>query len=150
MLMKGVNDGEQSLRALASIIGTIGPDQVHVVVPDRPPAETWVAAPDAEGLMRAVAILGPIAHVVHPYTNMIDVSDYANPADAILGIITRHPMTQEQLGHLLSRWAQGEVDGALKQLAQDGKAHAVQRLGALFWTASPSIFPKAPATGAVS
>jgi wyosine [tRNA(Phe)-imidazoG37] synthetase (radical SAM superfamily) len=147
MLMQGVNDSEPSLRALASIIGTIGPDQVHVVVPDRPPAEPWVAAPDAEGLMRAVAVLGPIAHVVHPYTNTVDVSDYATPAEAILGIITRHPMSQEQLCRLLTRWSSDEVSMALRQLEQGGQAHAVERLNTCFWTASPSVFPTAPATG---
>ena len=150
MLMHGVNDSESSLRDLASILSTISPDQVHVVVPDRPPAEPWVAAPDAEGLMRAVAVLGPIAHVVHPYTNTVDVSDYATPAEAILGIITRHPMSQEQLCRLLTRWPQDEVVAALRQLEQSGQAHAVERLSTCFWTASPSVFPSAPAAGVIS
>jgi wyosine [tRNA(Phe)-imidazoG37] synthetase (radical SAM superfamily) len=147
MLIQGVNDSEQSLRALASIIRTIGAQQVHVVIPDRPPAEPWVAAPDSEGLMRAVAILGPIARVVHPYSNTVDVSDYATPADAILGIVTRQPMSQGQLGHLLTRWSEEEIAVALANLELDGQAHVVERLSTRFWTASPSFFPTAP-TGA--
>jgi len=148
MLMHGVNDSESNLRELAAIIGRIGPDQVHVVVPDRPPAEPWVEPPDAEGLMRATAILGPIAHVVHPYTSTVDVSDYATPADAILGIITRHPMSQAQLDGLLARWAPDAIADALACLEQTGQAHVVERLNTRFWTASPAVFPPAPAVRA--
>ena len=82
MLLAGINDTPEALADLAAAIRRVAPDEVHVVIPDRPPAETWVAPPDDEGLMRAIAVLGPIAHVVHPYTNGIDVSDYASPAEA--------------------------------------------------------------------
>jgi len=53
MLVKGLNDGEQALRDLAAVLREIGPDEVHVLLPDRPPAETWVQPTDEEGLLRA-------------------------------------------------------------------------------------------------
>lgn len=141
MLLRGVNDSADALAALASIIRQVAPDQVHVVIPERPPAETWVAPPDEEGLMRAVALLGPIAQVVHPYTNGIDVSDYATPGEAILSIITRHPMSEAQLDHLLAHWPTAELAQALVALEAAGIACPVERLGMRFWTAAPSHFP---------
>jgi wyosine [tRNA(Phe)-imidazoG37] synthetase (radical SAM superfamily) len=146
MLLQGVNDSRAALEALAAVIRQIAPDQVHVVIPERPPAETWVVPPDEEGLMRAVAILGPIAHVVHPYTNGIDVSDYATPGEAILSIITRHPMSEAQLDQLLSHWSNAEIAQALVALEVAGLARPVERLGMRFWTASPSHFPASMAT----
>ena len=139
--MRGVNDGAEELDALAAILRRVCPDQVHVVIPERPPAEPWVAPPDAEGLMQAVAILGPVAHMVHPYTNGIDVSDYATAGEAILSIIARHPMSSAQLGQLLARWNAAEVAAALAALEAGGFAHPVERLGTQFWAAAPSHFP---------
>jgi hypothetical protein len=116
---------------------------VHVVVPDRPPAEPWVGPPDDEGLMRAIAVLGPIARVVHPYNNGIDVSDYAAAEEAILGIVTRHPMSEEQLVHLLARWSWAEIARALAVLEDGGQINSVERHGTRFWIAAPSVFPDA-------
>ena len=145
MLLAGINDTPPALADLAAVIRDIAPDEVHVVIPDRPPAETWVAPPDDEGLLRAIAVLGPIAHVVHPYTNGIDVSDYAAPEEAILGIVTRHPMSEEQLAHLLGRWTAQQIGAALAALQANGQINAVERLGARFWSAAPSVFPVATA-----
>lgn len=143
MLLHGVNDSAEALAEIAAIVRRVQPEQVHVVVPERPPAEVWVAPPDDEGLMRAAALLGPVAQVVHPYTNGIDVSDYATPAEAVLGIITRHPMSEAQLDALLARWTPGEIADALAQLASAGQASTVERLGTRFWTATPAVFPVA-------
>jgi wyosine [tRNA(Phe)-imidazoG37] synthetase (radical SAM superfamily) len=140
MLIAGVNDTPAALWDLAAVIRRIRPDEVHLVVPDRPPAEPWVEPPDEEGLMRAMAVLGPIAHVVHPYSNGIDVSDYAAPAEAILGIVTRHPMSEEQLTHLLARWTPAAIAGALGGLQAAGQISSVERLGTRFWIAAPSVF----------
>jgi wyosine [tRNA(Phe)-imidazoG37] synthetase (radical SAM superfamily) len=143
MLLAGVNDTPEALADLAALIRRIGPDEVHVVIPDRPPAEPWVAPPDDEGLMRAIAVLGPIARVVHPYSNGIDVSDYATASDAILGIVTRHPMSEDQLAHLLAHWAPPEIASTLAELQAGGHINPVERLGTRFWIAAPSVFPAA-------
>jgi wyosine [tRNA(Phe)-imidazoG37] synthetase (radical SAM superfamily) len=146
MLLAGVNDTPAALADLAAAIHRVAPDEVHVVIPDRPPAEPWVAPPDDEGLMRAIALLGPVARLVHPYTNGIDISDYATPEDAILSIVTRHPMSEVQLEHLLLRWPAALVGAALAGLHAAGSISPVERLGARFWIAAPSVFPVAVPT----
>ena len=50
MLLKGLNDTEPALTAIAVALQRIRPDQVHLNVPLRPPAELWVETPDNEGL----------------------------------------------------------------------------------------------------
>ncbi len=145
MLLAGINDTTEALHDLAAVIRRIAPDEVHVVIPDRPPAEPWVQPPDDEGLMRAIALLGPIAHVAHPYSNGIDVSGYATPAEAILGIVTRHPMSEEQLAHWLTCWPAAEITAALARLQVEGQVQPIERLATRFWIAAPSVFPAAVA-----
>jgi wyosine [tRNA(Phe)-imidazoG37] synthetase (radical SAM superfamily) len=61
MLVSGLNDTEQALTGIASVLQRIQPDRVHLTQPERPPAETWVHPTDEAGLQRALDILGAIA-----------------------------------------------------------------------------------------
>jgi wyosine [tRNA(Phe)-imidazoG37] synthetase (radical SAM superfamily) len=142
MLVKGLNDTEDALRGIAAALRQIEPDQVHINLPIRPPAEPWVQPPDEAGLMRATAILGDIAQVVHPAEGTFDLSSCDTIVDAIVSIITRHPMREEELTRALERWTPGEAQEALQALAASGQAQAVERHGARFWSAAASRYPE--------
>jgi len=136
MLMDGVNDTEDALRDLAAQVRRIRPDAVHLDVPSRPPAESWVHPATEEGLMRASAILGERARVVHPVEGSFEFGGYDNVVDAVIGIITRHPMREDQLERSLERWTPGQVREALARLRADGRAKVVERYGVRFWSAA--------------
>jgi wyosine [tRNA(Phe)-imidazoG37] synthetase (radical SAM superfamily) len=142
MLVRGLNDSEETLRGIAAALETIRPDEVHINLPTRPPAETWVHPPDEDGLLRAMSILGEIARVVHPAEGNFDLSGYENVVDAIISIITRHPMRQDELERTLARWSKGQVNEALSELKSNGRAQVVERYGVRFWSAAPSRYPK--------
>jgi wyosine [tRNA(Phe)-imidazoG37] synthetase (radical SAM superfamily) len=141
MLIRGLNDTAEALNDIEAVLQRIRPDEVHINLPTRPPAETWVRPPDEDGLLRARAILGEIARVVHPAQSSFDLKGYENVVDAIIGIITRHPMRQEELERTLTRWAPGDVRGALAELETSGRAQVVERYGVRFWSAAPSHYP---------
>jgi wyosine [tRNA(Phe)-imidazoG37] synthetase (radical SAM superfamily) len=141
MLVRGLNDTEQALRDIASILRRVEPDEVHISLPTRPPAEIWVQPADDEGVLRALVILGEVAHVLHPAAGSFDVSGYENLADAVIGIITRHPMRQEELERTLDQAAPDQVDDILAELEQSGRAQVVERYGVRFWSAAPSHYP---------
>ena len=141
MLVQGLNDAEAALENIATVVRRIQPDEVHINLPTRPPAETWVRPSNEEGLMRAIAILGDIAQVVHPVEGSFDLSGYDTLVDAIVGIITRHPMRQEELMRTLAQWAPGQVNDALISLEASGQAQIVNRFGAKFWSAAQSRYP---------
>lgn len=141
MLISGLNDTEQALRDIASILHRVEPDEIHISLPTRPPAETWVQPADDEGVLRALAILGEVAHVLHPAAGSFDVSGAENLADAVLGIITRHPMRQEELERTLEHAAPGQGDDVLAELKNSGRAQVVERYGVRFWSAAPSHYP---------
>jgi wyosine [tRNA(Phe)-imidazoG37] synthetase (radical SAM superfamily) len=140
MLIKGLNDTEEALQDIAIVLDKIQPEEVHINLPTRPPAETWVLPPDEEGLMRAIAIFGEISHVVHPVEGTFDLSGYKDVVDAVVGIVTRHPMRQEELERTLAMWTPGQVNEALAELQASGRVQVVERYGARFWSAAPSFY----------
>jgi wyosine [tRNA(Phe)-imidazoG37] synthetase (radical SAM superfamily) len=141
MLVHGLNDGQEELEEIAAALQHIRPDEVHVNLPTRPPAEVWVQPADNEGLMRALAILGKVARVLHPVEGEFDLGGFDDLTDAIVAIITRHPVRQEELEHMLAHWAPREVQQTITDLRASGKAQVVERNSARFWTASPALFP---------
>lgn len=141
MLIHGLNDSESALNDLAAVLSRIKPDAVHINLPTRPPVEDWVHPADDEALLKARAILGNIAEVVHPISGTFDLSGYNNVVDAIISIITRHPMRESELKRALSQWTAGDVDAALVALEKSGKAQTLQRYGVRFWSAAPAHYP---------
>lgn len=141
MLIRGLNDTEAALREIAEILERIQPDEVHIVQPTRPPAESWVLPSTEEGLLRSRAILGNIARVVDPSIGTFDLSGSGTLVDAIVGIITRHPMRESELVETLKQWAPGDVVETLNKLGKSGKAQIVKRYGVRFWSAFPAYYP---------
>jgi wyosine [tRNA(Phe)-imidazoG37] synthetase (radical SAM superfamily) len=142
MLVRGLNDTEQALQDLATIIKRIQPDEVHINVPDRPPAEAWVQPPDEDSLLRALAILGKTARIVHPTTGASTLGNDGTIREAILGIITRHPMREEDLIQTLANWSPQELRRGLDELLSSGRAQIIQRYGCQFYSAASARYQK--------
>jgi len=141
MLIKDINDTEVELKRIAAKLSRIKPDEVHIVLPDRPPSEPWVQPSDAEGVLRAQAILGDIAKVIHPAAGTFDLSGSENLVDAIVGIITRHPMKETDLLETLNHYSPEDVVNTLNRLEESGKAQVIKRYGIRFWSAMPAFYP---------
>jgi wyosine [tRNA(Phe)-imidazoG37] synthetase (radical SAM superfamily) len=135
--MRGLNDGEQALREIAAV-RRIRPDEVRQY---QPPPPRHGEYPEEEALTRGLAILGQVARVVHPAEGSFERGLQEDLVEAVVSIITRHPVRHDELVHMLTRWAPGDIDQALTALEQSGKAQTVARYGHLFWTAAPSHFP---------
>jgi hypothetical protein len=88
-----------------------------------------------------MAIFGYVAEVVHPAEESFDLSGYDNPVDAIISIITRHPMRQDQLERTLERWSPGQANRVLADLEASGKAQIVERYGVHFWSGKSAHYP---------
>ncbi len=141
MLVRGLNDSEEALHEIASILERVQPDQVHLLLPSRPPAEPWVEPTDAEGLMRAQAILGQSAQVVTPAHGEISISPEEGLKEALLGIITRHPLCEDELPALLGGARAVEALSALENLRECKQAQVVERYGLRFWSAAGAHYP---------
>ena len=140
MLVRGLNDSEPALREIATILDQIDPDEIHINQPIRPPAEPWVQPADEEGLLHARAILGDKARLFTSSQGHFDLGQYENAVDAILAIITRHPMRLVELEQTLVEWDRWEVNQALAELEASGRAQVVERYGDKFWSAIISFY----------
>ena len=133
MLVKGVNDDEETLLRLRDALSRIRPDRIDINVPVRPPAEPWVEIPEPEALMHAVAILGEAAEVVGPYEGEFDLSGFDGPVEAVLALVRRHPIRQQRLVETLSRVAPGETEAVLQRLRESDQAQQRTYRGETFW-----------------
>ena len=134
MLIEGWNDCESVLREIADILKRVQPDEVHLLLPTRPPAEPWVRPTDDDGLLRARAILGEVAKVVHPASGIFDLTGANSLSEAIIGIITRHPMHENDLIDALKHWSSADVESVLDDLLFSGQAQIITRYGVRFWS----------------
>jgi wyosine [tRNA(Phe)-imidazoG37] synthetase (radical SAM superfamily) len=141
MMVRGVNDNEPALREISRILEPISPDEIHINQPIRPPAETWVQPADDEGLLRSRAILGEKARIFTFPEGHFELDQFENVIEAVLAIITRHPMRQSELDETLKAWGKEEIGKALLNLRKSGRAQVVERYGVRFWSAASSYYP---------
>ncbi len=141
MLVRGLNDSQKELSDIACALHAIEPDEIHINLPARPPVEDWVQPPDEDGIHRAKMIFGDIARVVTPVEGKFDLGENDNVVEAIIGIITRHPMREDELINTIDGYVPGKVIEALEELSASGKAQVVERYGVRFWTSVPAYFP---------
>ncbi len=134
MLVRDLNDSEEALQDLAVVLRRIRPVEVQRNSPTRPPCEPWVKPVDAAALARAQRILGDVAHVVLPADGEFDLSGFDNVVDAVVAVITRHPISEEDLVRTLDRWQPGHVKESLAQSERSGKAQVVTRDGQRSWS----------------
>lgn len=141
MLLRGLNDSEQSLHAIAKVLQKIKPDQVHINLPTRPPVETWVRPTDNAGLTRAMSILGEIAHVVHPTEGKYEMSSSKNLVDAVVEIIGRHPMREDEIVRTLEQLRPGNVEEAMRDLKASPRIQIIDRFGNRYWCSAKAYYP---------
>ena len=142
MLVQGWNDSKSAVQEIADILGYIRPDEIHLLLPTRPPAESSVYPTDEEGLLRARAILGQIAPVIHPANGTFYLSNSSSLAESIIGIIIRHPMREDELIHALERWSSSDVKAVLDTLLTSKQAQVITRYGVRFWTGKNTFYQK--------
>ncbi len=142
MLVSGVNDGPEELGALVEVLDRIGPDQVHLLTPDRPACEPWVRAPERPCVARAAAILGGASRVVSASGDAFMLDESASALEAILGIIGRHPMGEDEMARALSSLVPERSRAVMDALAAGGRVRLVERGGRRFWVSSETTFPE--------
>lgn len=105
MLIGGVNDEPEAIGGIASFLADIQPARVYLSVPIRPPAERWVARPDAASLNRAFQILNRSLSGVECLTRY-EGNQFAHTGrieEELLRITAVHPMREEAVRALLQR-----------------------------------------------
>jgi wyosine [tRNA(Phe)-imidazoG37] synthetase (radical SAM superfamily) len=148
MLVKELNDSEEELKALKSILEKIEPDRIYINVPIRPPAEPWAVPPNKDAIALARSILGDVnvIDITGEETGEFSTEGFTNPEEAILAIIRRHPMREEQVIETLKNLSfkkkalpkkyeieEEDVHDSLTRLEESGEIKKVKYREKVFW-----------------
>ncbi len=93
--------------------------------------------PDKESIALAHAILGDVnvVDITAEETGEFSIEGFTNPEDAILAIIRRHPMREEQVIETLEKFEveERDVHDSLTRLEESGKIKKVKYREKVFW-----------------
>lgn len=123
MLVKGMNDGTESLMGIKAILKTLRYDRLYINTPVRPPAEDYAKEPDHETLLMAVSLLGGIA------IDLLAAGKFFSPDpdddSAVKWIIRRHPMNQHEIKEFLESRKSGATEDILERLEKDPEVQVI-------------------------
>jgi wyosine [tRNA(Phe)-imidazoG37] synthetase (radical SAM superfamily) len=143
MLVRGINDDEASVTAVASLVSELAPAVAYLAVPTRPPSERWVQMPDEETLHRAYQIFAEHLDRVEYLLGFAEQPFRAtgNVEEGLLAITSVHPMREEEALAYLEQ--AGRDRGILDTLIVQGKLLPVTHRGQRFLIRRLSASPPA-------
>ena len=126
MLVKGLNDTEDELLNIRQAVDMIQPDRVYVVIPIRPPAESWVKPPDPSTILKAQQILGEAIPLAGLESGQFGLQEFSDARQAIMGIASRHPLRRQQAADIEKTFSAPET---VKQMLRDKEIVEVEYNG---------------------
>jgi wyosine [tRNA(Phe)-imidazoG37] synthetase (radical SAM superfamily) len=105
MLVKGLNDNNESIEATAEFIKRINPSKAYILVPVRPPAEKFVEAPEEVNLNLAYQTFRASINNVEllAYSEGTDFSYSSDVEKELLSILAVHPMHKDAVQRFLNK-----------------------------------------------
>jgi wyosine [tRNA(Phe)-imidazoG37] synthetase (radical SAM superfamily) len=105
MLVKGINDSNESITGTARVIKTINPRTAYILIPTRPPAEAYVIPPDEKTLNATYQVFTD--HNINTelmYHNEGDEFTYTSDFEKeLLSILAVHPMRMDAVKRFLAK-----------------------------------------------
>lgn len=135
MLVAGLNDTPEHLRALRRASDHVRPDRVHLNTVVRPPAEPGVMPLAAADMAGAQRVLGPRAELIAPRTEHPAEHQEANRADDLMALLRRRPCTLEDVAVALGVH-RAEAAKCLAPLLQDATVRTIRTLGTTYYAAT--------------
>jgi len=127
MLMKGINDDDESLNRYKEILKKIKYDKLYLNTPVRPPAKSEVKVVDHEKMNHAAEILGGIS--IDLLKSKGFHSEIKDDYAAILSIIKRHPMNQFEIDGFLKARGNVNTEIIFSKLKNDNTVAVINQMG---------------------
>ena len=144
MLVGGLNDDEQQLAQVASLVAKLAPAVAYLAIPTRPPAEQWVRPPSEHSLNHAYQVFaGRVATVEYLIGYEGDAfASTGNAEEDLLSITAVHPMREDAVRAFMARasaeWSIVErlvAGGTLIRAEYGGHTFYVRRFVGARWGA---------------
>jgi wyosine [tRNA(Phe)-imidazoG37] synthetase (radical SAM superfamily) len=133
MLCREVNDSEENISGVASIINKIRPGKAYISVPVRPPAFKSIMPPEADRLNLAWQLFTEAGVDTELLTDFegADTGFTGNSYEDILNITAVHPLREDALKELLDKNGSG-ID-VVNTLMEQRLIRSSEYLGKLFY-----------------
>jgi wyosine [tRNA(Phe)-imidazoG37] synthetase (radical SAM superfamily) len=143
MLVAGLNDSDEHLRALRDAIDRIGPQRVQVNTVVRPGAEPIAQAVSQDVLDRARQLLGPSAEVVVPRSEHPGSYAPTSGVRDVLALLHRRPCTLGDVADGLGLHL-NEVAKHMEALLERSAVRAVVEAGTTYYAAADELPESSP------
>jgi wyosine [tRNA(Phe)-imidazoG37] synthetase (radical SAM superfamily) len=133
MLVEGFNDFDESLKETASLISWLDPTKAYLLIPTRPPSESWVKPPSNESINNAFQIFDERLNKVELITGY-EGNDFVytgNFEDELLSTLSVHPMREEAIKSFIAKSVAGWP--ILQKLLTEKKLVEVEYAGNKFY-----------------
>ena len=133
MLVRGLNDGPETLTETAAFIASLQPRRAYLAIPTRPPADRQVQPPDEKAISQAVQIFShylPDVEYLLGYEGNAFASTGQVDED-LLSITAVHPMREDAVEQLLKQ--SGQDWKVVQQLLADKKLVEIEHDGHRFY-----------------
>jgi wyosine [tRNA(Phe)-imidazoG37] synthetase (radical SAM superfamily) len=142
MLVKGLNDSSEELQAIGKVLSSIDPDEIHISLPTRPPAEPWVEPPGESRLQEAIKTFGERTKILYAVQGKYGMEDTCPEAKIITEIASRHPIPDEEITIIFNHLSEVEIHALIKELQSMDLLQLVERNNKLYWVAGGAYFPE--------
>jgi len=123
MLVKDVNDSDESLMEIKDAIEQVKPDRIYISVPIRPPAKPGVRPPEPGRIIRAHEILGTTLDLTDRESGEFGLDNFPDLRTTIIEICSRHPLREEQARDIEGRFPGAE---SIDTMLSDGSLGRVE------------------------
>jgi len=133
MLVEGINDFDESLKETASLVSWLDPTKAYLLIPTRPPSESWVKPPANEVINKAFQIFNERLNKVELITGY-EGNDFiytGNFEDELLSTLSVHPMREEAVKSVIAKSVAGW--SILQKLLIEKKLVEVEYAGKKFY-----------------
>lgn len=135
MLVAGLNDSEEELGRVASLLSKLGPRKAYVGAPVRPPAEPWARPPSPDRLLRAYELLsmalGPGRVELLGPGGPPRARARGDPVPWLLATASAHPLRLEEAVEALSGLVE-DPEALIRGLVERGELELVGFQGSAF------------------
>ena len=132
MLVKGINDGAESIHALREVISALGCDKVQLNTVIRPPSEDYVRSLNLEGMLKAKELLGPRCEIVPRFSRQSQKAYREDIEQRILDLVARRPVGIRDISSTLGMH-ENEVIKYMETLTEAGQVKAERFNGQLYY-----------------
>ena len=127
MLMEGINDSVDDLNAYKEFFKQFHYDRLYINTPVRPPTEQYAKKITHKKMLEAMELLGGIG-IEDVYSNGYS-SSILDHYQAILNIISSHPMHQYEITHFLKSRDCKDIQAIFDRLNNDPQVNAIHYRG---------------------